>query len=344
MTDIFISHAVADKALADKFVSFLKEAIGVPAGAIFCSSIDGHGIPLGDDFNQYLQQQIQNPKLVILLMTPSYMDSWFCLMELGATWAMSLKAIPIVVPPVQFSAISSTLGLKQGWNIEDRPKLIDLRDTIKGTGIALELRSEHDWDKKRASWSADLSRLVKKLAKPTNVTVTEHNALKKDLDELQKQLNDLQEEYQEISEINEELKAAKDPEAAKVILQKNAGYDPEKRFKELINEVSEARPKVSIYFYRNMLMDLYGKAASIDWSNLDQKADMEAAIQYKVADHDAPHDYLWKGTKLKRVSAAVNALEEFLGTAEAANFVTQRVNAGISMECDDLEFWETHLF
>jgi|GEM_PF-6445125 len=52
---------------------FLKEAIGVPSAAIFCSSVDGHGIPLGDDFNEYIKKQIQKPKLVILLMTPRYM-------------------------------------------------------------------------------------------------------------------------------------------------------------------------------------------------------------------------------------------------------------------------------
>ena len=51
MTDIFISHAVVDQALAGKLVAFLKEAIGVPAKSIFCSSIDGQNIPLGADFN-----------------------------------------------------------------------------------------------------------------------------------------------------------------------------------------------------------------------------------------------------------------------------------------------------
>ena len=77
MSDIFISHAVADQALAKMLVDFLKEAIGVPEPAIFCSSVKGHHIPLGEDFNAYIKQQLQNPKLVILLMTPAYMESSF---------------------------------------------------------------------------------------------------------------------------------------------------------------------------------------------------------------------------------------------------------------------------
>jgi len=48
MARIFISHAVADKKLAEAFTKFLKEAIGVPAADIFCSSVDGHGIPTGE--------------------------------------------------------------------------------------------------------------------------------------------------------------------------------------------------------------------------------------------------------------------------------------------------------
>jgi hypothetical protein len=343
MTEIFISHAVADKALADKFVGFLKEAIGVPAKAIFCSSIEGHDIPLGDDFNVYMKEQIQEPKLVILLMTPRYMESWFCLMELGATWALSNKALPIVVPPVKFNAISSTLGLKQGWSIDNHSKLIDLRIMIQGTGITLEPRTEHDWEKKRTAWKADLSRLLKNLAKPTSVTIDDHEAVKAELEELRSELGNLQEVYREANEIIEELKAAKDPAAVKAIMQNKGGFDPEKRFDELMKAISDARPQVSIYFYRNLIMDRYGKAAAIDWSDLDQKTNMEAAIQYKIAEPDFPYAYLWNEKKLKRVSSAVKELEQFLESEEATDFIKEREDAGKSMDCDDLEFWEDNL-
>ncbi|MBO9654440.1 MAG: TIR domain-containing protein [Agrobacterium tumefaciens] len=344
MADIFISHAVADKALADKFVALLKEALGVPSAAIFCSSVDGHGIPLGSDFNEYMKNEIQNPKLVILLMTPRYMESWFCLMELGATWAIALDAVPIVVPPVQFNVVSSTLGLKQGWQIDDHSKLIDLRTKIKATGIRLEKRNEHDWERKKTSWRTDLRRLLKNVAKPTSVTATEHEALKKELEELQKQFDNLEEEYLEASETIEELKAAKDPAAVKAIMQKKSGFDAEARFDELLGAISAARPKVSIYFYRNnILMDLYNKAARIDPRDQNQRDDVDAAIQYNLMDPDIPHDLLWQGNKLKKVAAAVRALEHFLQSDEAEEFVKECEADGKSMDIDDLDFWEEHL-
>ena len=64
MSAIFISHAVADQKLAKLLVDFLKEGIGVPNSAIFCSSVKGHGTPLTEDFNNYIREKMKNPKLV----------------------------------------------------------------------------------------------------------------------------------------------------------------------------------------------------------------------------------------------------------------------------------------
>lgn len=344
MTEIFISHAVADKALADKFVSFLKEAIGVPAKLIFCSSVEGQGIPLGDDFNDYMKKQIQEPKLVILLMTPRYMESWFCLMELGATWAKSLTALPIVVPPVRFNVVSSTLGLKQGWAIDDHSKLVDLRSMIMATGIALEPRTEHDWDKKRAAWKVDLKKAVKKLACATSVSALEHQEVKDGLVETQQELESLQEAYEEASELIEELKAAKDPAAVKsIISKKNVHGLPENQFKDLMEDILDLQPRVSRHFYLNIIMDHYGKSVPIDWYDNDQKRDGENAVQYNLMEVDEPHGYLWGGKKLQKVAAALKSLDGFLESEDASAFVKAREAAGHTMETDDLEFWEENL-
>jgi hypothetical protein len=343
MADIFISHAVADKALVDKFVGFLKEAIGVPAKSIFCSSVDGQGIPLGDDFNEYMKSKIQNPRLVILLMTPRYMESQFCLMELGATWAKSLNAIPIVVPPIKFNVISSTLGLKQGWSIADHAKLVDLRDKIRSLSINLEHRTEHDWDKKRAVWKIDLNKLLKNLASATSVSAADHAAVQGELSSVKEELAALQAAYEDATDTIEELKAVKDAVAVKAIMAKKGGFDAETRFNELLETISELRPPISLYFYRNMIMDLYNKSIAIDWYDQDQKSSAERAIQYNIMEPDHPYAYLWNGKKLKKISAAVGALDEFLKSEEATEFVKEQELEGHPMDTEDLEFWEYHL-
>jgi hypothetical protein len=342
MTDVFISHAVADKDLADKFVAFLKEAIGVPAKSIFCSSIDGQNIPLGVDFNDYMKERIQKPKLVILLITPRYMESWFCLMELGATWAQSLKALPIVVPPVKFSVVSSTLGLRQGWSIDNEERLNDLRDMVRSTGISLERRTDHDWDKKRAVWKADLKKLIKKLAPATKVSASDYEALQAELHALKQALGALQEAYEEAGDTIDELKAAKDAVAVKTIMVKKKGSDVGSRFKELLENISVVRPRVSAIFFRNIIMDHYGKAIPIDWFDGDQRNDAESAVQYNIMDAEVPHNFRWDG-KLKKLAIALNALDAFLQSEEAANFVKKRISDGHVMDTDDLEFWEENL-
>ena len=342
MTDIFISHAVADKDLADKFVAFLKEAIGVPAQSIFCSSIDGQYIPLGVDFNDYMKEQIQKPKLVILLMTPRYMESWFCLMELGATWAQSLKALPIVVPPVKFSVVSSTLGLRQGWSIDNEERLNDLRDMVRSTEISLEVRTDHDWDKKRAVWKADLKKLTKKLAPATKVSASDYEALQAELHALKLELSALQDAYEEAGDTIEELKAAKDAVAVEAIIVKKKGSDVGSRFKELLENISDVRTRVGMNFYRNIIMDHYGKAIPIDWFDGDQKNDAESAVQYNIMDADVPHNFRWDG-KLRKLAIALNELDTFLQSEEAAKFVKKRIAEGHVMDTDDLEFWEENL-
>ncbi|KQY14411.1 TIR domain-containing protein [Rhizobium sp. Root482] len=171
MSKIFISHAVADKKLATLLVDFLKEAIGVPTDEIFCSSVAENGIPLGENFNDYMKSRIEAPALVILLMTPSYLESKFCLMELGATWSRSLDRLPIVVKPVAFDEVTRTLGLVQAWDISDQNGLVKLRDKIRHSAISLENRSDSTWDHKREAWRRNLPRILRNSPKSRLVSV-----------------------------------------------------------------------------------------------------------------------------------------------------------------------------
>ncbi|PZP67757.1 MAG: hypothetical protein DI604_20385 [Delftia acidovorans] len=163
MTDIFLSHAVADRHLAELLVDFLVDAIGVPASEIFCSSMPGFGVPLTHDFNEAMRDRIQDPKLVILLMTPSYMDSLFCMMEVGATWALGLRPLPIVVPPVSFADITRTLGLRQGWDITNSEMLQGVRETVLKT-LTIAGTDNYIFDRKRNRWLADLPGAMRSLA------------------------------------------------------------------------------------------------------------------------------------------------------------------------------------
>lgn len=95
---VFVSHATKDKELVAAIVDLIEEGIGVPESEIFCSSLDGYGIPTGENFISYIKSEIQEPKVVVLLLTPSYFRSNFCLFEMGAAWVKTHKIFPILVP------------------------------------------------------------------------------------------------------------------------------------------------------------------------------------------------------------------------------------------------------
>jgi hypothetical protein len=72
---IFISHAVKDKTLVEEIVELIEEGIGVPETEIFCSSLQGYGIPAGQNFVTFIKDQLIEPKIVVLILTPAYFES-----------------------------------------------------------------------------------------------------------------------------------------------------------------------------------------------------------------------------------------------------------------------------
>ncbi len=80
---IFISHASDDKELVDALADLIQLGIGVPPDRIFCTSLEGQGVPKGKNFIDFIKEEIQEPALVIVLLTPRYYESLFCVCELG---------------------------------------------------------------------------------------------------------------------------------------------------------------------------------------------------------------------------------------------------------------------
>ena len=320
MTEIFISHATADRALARLLVEFLKEAVGVPVASIFCSSLKGHGIPFAEDFNEYMKKQIQKPKLVVLLMTESYLESPFCLMELGASWARSLKSVPVVVPPMSYDTVTKTLGLKQAWLITDYAGLIDLRKLVVER-VEVEPRGEHTWDQKRASWRINLKNTLKDLRGATKVSAADHKIeIEKNLEQA-REIEALGVLLEQANEKIAMLEATKDPVEVKKIKKSFAGAaELQNEFDSLIEAVSDSRPgHTSNSVFKHIIMDHFGKAPTIDWFH--DKEELEQAIQYNLLSADEPHSVEWKKSKLVKLRKAIHAVARFLDSDEGQKVI-----------------------
>ena len=98
---IFISHATKDKTLVEEIIELI-ESIGVESEKIFCSSFEGYGIPLGENFLEQIKQELSSEVLVLFVLTQNFYESKICLCEMGAAWALSKNHVPIVVPPLNY--------------------------------------------------------------------------------------------------------------------------------------------------------------------------------------------------------------------------------------------------
>jgi hypothetical protein len=340
MSDIFISHAVADQPLAKLLVDFLKEAIGVPTSAIFCSSVKGHNIPFGEDFNDYIKQKLQKPKLFILLMTPAYMESSFCLMELGAAWAQSSKSLAIVVPPTDFNAVTKTLGLKQAWKITDRSGLVDLRQLVHDKIPNLEKRTDHTWDDKRTNWNVGLKKVLAKLQSASKVDASEHQKALNELKEKKAEVEGLETALGNAQERYAELEKVKDKEEVKAIKKRHAGSQAlQDEFDELIEAVTKAKPQTSNVVLKHIILDHFDLASRIDWFN--DRQEFDAAVKYGLISPD-DEKVRWDRPKLKPLQKALRAVQTFLDSEDGEKLRTLQ-EPDVPMEPDDLQFWEYHL-
>jgi len=145
---LFISHAKEDEAIVSEMINLL-EAMGLTPSQIFCSSIEGYGVPLGKDFLDTLKKEISNNVLVLFILTNNFYESHFCLCEMGASWVLTNEQIPIIVPPFTFEGIEGVLPKNtQGLPINNKLKINSLREKIIET-FNLPQQTMSIWERKR---------------------------------------------------------------------------------------------------------------------------------------------------------------------------------------------------
>jgi hypothetical protein len=124
---VFISHASSDRKAVDVLIDFVS---GVGSGAVdvFCTSSPGFDVPAGTGFFQYIQELLQRSALIIHFITPAFLRSEFCKLELGAAWAQG-KSFPMLAPPLTIKDMQgSPLASLQLVTVTSGDGLDKLRD------------------------------------------------------------------------------------------------------------------------------------------------------------------------------------------------------------------------
>ena len=122
---IFISHSSKDADLALALVDLLKAGLAVTADRIRCSSVDGYRLPVGVNTEAKLREEVNAAQIVIGLITPSSLSSYYVMFELGARWGAKLFLAPLLAG-VRASELSGPLSLLNALSASSEPQLHQL--------------------------------------------------------------------------------------------------------------------------------------------------------------------------------------------------------------------------
>lgn len=335
---VFISHAVKDRDLAQALVTLIEEGIGVPEKEIFCSSLPGYGIPTGDQFVGYIKEQLQGPKVVVLLLTPAYFESKFCLSELGAAWAMSHAIYPILVPPLQYADVKDVLLGTQVTKIEDEIGYNQLRDHLQKT-VSCNEASSTKWDTKRRAFLKALETLLAKVAPASHVSADAHAALQGQLDEARAELDANEEDLQRLKaqlQATEQLKDRTEVAAVQAEFAPEAALDLQTEFDRLVKAVIQAKSKFATAVAMLALSERYDLPYTIDWH--EDRPTFEAAARRKYVDATEGR-VLWSAPAMIALATALDELEAF------TRFHRRELETALGdvpLDPTAQDFWEEH--
>ena len=112
---VFISHSSNNKEIADHLCAYISH-LGVKNKNIFCSSVVGQGIGNGEKLNNAIAAAIQKSSLLIYLISYDFLNSSYCMEELGVGWYLSQQGKAtcyyLVLPDIEMSDLVGFVNSK----------------------------------------------------------------------------------------------------------------------------------------------------------------------------------------------------------------------------------------
>ena len=335
---VFISHAVKDKALVQEIVHLIEEGMGVPEDEIFCSSLDGYGIPSGANFVTYIKEQLLEPKVVVLVLTPAYFESKFCLSELGAAWIKSHDIFPILVPPLQYIDVKDVLLGIQVAKVDDDIKYNELHSTLT-SALDFKPKSQTKWDTKRRAFLKAIAPILKEVTGPTVVSAADFKMKTDQLAEAQTELDASEAEIRRLKERVAETEALKDKIQVAALRAKYTDSGVSERFKALTDEVKKFRSVLkSGEVMKCVLSDYYDKPYGVNWQQ--DRDEFEEAARFGFMDFEDGEHVVWSKRQMKELRQKPHELDSFIAKHEKALQASE--GNGVPLEPGDQDFWEHH--
>lgn len=330
---VFLSHSAADIDLVTAFENLLCKALNITSQSIFCSTLEGQGVKKGGDFVDEIKGKAVEAKAVVALLSPTYMESPFCLAELGAAWVLNTNRFPVIVPPNTFEIMQATLLGVVGVKVDQEDALTQLLEDIgdalflPAPKAAVRARAIRDFIK---AWP----NLKDSIGKAKRVDASVHIKALADLKMFREAWEGTE---QELKTANEKIEALKKIKDAKKVAEVSKAFDEsdwESELDNAISSVSEIAVEVGgTRVLRHMILEILGKSSHPDFDD-DY---IERAIEIDLYD---PESKAWdySSDEMIALKKAMKKVEEVFERNEDAASELKR--QGKRNRTDDIRFWE----
>lgn len=333
---IFLSHAADDIKLVDAFETFLSRMLNITSESIFCSSLEGQGVKKGANFVDAIKGKATEARAVVALLTPAYMESPFCLAELGAAWVLNTHRYPIIVPPNTFDVMRATLLGVVGTKIDDEPGMAQLLGELSE---ALSLKSAAPGVQARAKreFFPSLAGLQDKIGKAKRVEASIYETALTDLRSANEALDETEKDLKQAREQIKALEKATTAAEAEDIRKKFADPNWELVLDSAIAEVDAIGAEVHPRALRHMILDILGKTSLPD---LHDDSYMTRAIEIGVFDTES-RDWNRRSQEMRNLVKAMRGVDQVF--SDHPDITDELKREGKRNNPDDIRFWEEQL-
>lgn len=128
---IFISHSSEDAELVKAFIDILRKAFNLPTSEIRCTSVSGYKLPIGQQTNEALRDEVNNSDIFIGFITENALHSIYTIFEFGARWGSQKLFLPIVCAKEGIKILEGPLKDINAANGNDQASIFSFLEEIK---------------------------------------------------------------------------------------------------------------------------------------------------------------------------------------------------------------------
>jgi len=340
-SEIFVSHAVKDKVIANSFVDIiLDQGLSVHINQIFCVSTDGAKIKSGEDWRNSIKEHILSAKIIFMLISPNFKESEVCLNEMGAAWVTNAVVIPLIIDPINYKTVGVIQEPTQIEKLLDEKSLDRIKDIVQEKlSIPPALIKSDRWTAKKTEFLLGLKKHLESSPFDIPVDRSAFQQLQKDKENLEKTVEGLINEKSELDILIKELVQAKDKSEVAIILKKNNPSTQYQEFDELCSAATKLLNKQPPIINGIIFKDFSKKEIKIGFERL--REDIDDAIANDFIDEDL--DVKWHDTKeMQKIYDSLLDLDKFLTQHELKKefFESFEDDYDVPLDLRNKGFWE----